>query len=454
MERLSEGEKRKRVEKSLQYSVMDGTFYSSMVGFGESFFSAFAVFLKATNTQLGLIGSLPQTVAAVSQLASNWLLGVIGSRKRIVVGASLLQAVMYVLVALVIFFGEFRLWILLAFICVYWVFGSILGPAWSSWMGDLVPERKRGDYFGRRNKMTGFVTFATFTLGGYLLQRHSGEDVNLYLGFVLLFFVAMVSRLASVYYLSRKYEPDFRIEKSAQFSFIDFIREARFHNYGLFVIYLGAMNFAVYISAPFFTPYMLNHLGFDYVTFTVITATALVVKFLAMPVWGRLSDRYGTKKVLTASGFLMPMVPILWIFSSDVWYLVAIQAYSGFAWAGFEMASFNFILDSTTPEKRATCVAYYNVVTGLMIFAGAMLGRLVVNYARVGVSVYLLVFLTSYVARSLTSIFFLPRLHERRRVQSISYKKLIYKAVHGMPTMGMVMHLVLFGMDEKIERKR
>ena len=68
------GTDRERVRKSLRYSVADGSFYSSMVGFGESFIQAFAVFLKATNFQLSLLGSLPQTLGCISQFFSSWLI--------------------------------------------------------------------------------------------------------------------------------------------------------------------------------------------------------------------------------------------------------------------------------------------------------------------------------------------------------------------------------------------
>lgn len=47
-----------KIKKSLKCSILDGTFYSIMIGSGESFFFAFAVFLKANNIQLGLLGSL------------------------------------------------------------------------------------------------------------------------------------------------------------------------------------------------------------------------------------------------------------------------------------------------------------------------------------------------------------------------------------------------------------
>ena len=70
----------KKIKKSLLYSVFDGSFHSAMVGFGESFFSAFAVFLKASTTQIGLLGSLPQTLGSLSQLLSSYFIRLFKSR--------------------------------------------------------------------------------------------------------------------------------------------------------------------------------------------------------------------------------------------------------------------------------------------------------------------------------------------------------------------------------------
>jgi hypothetical protein len=52
------------IRKSLKYSVTDGGFHAAMLGCGESFFVAFAVFLKASNIQIGLLGSLPLLIGS------------------------------------------------------------------------------------------------------------------------------------------------------------------------------------------------------------------------------------------------------------------------------------------------------------------------------------------------------------------------------------------------------
>ncbi len=433
-----------RIKKSLRYSILDGTFASSMIGFGESFFAAFAVFLKANNIQLGLLSSLPLTVGSLSQLLSNKLIKFFNSRKKFVYIMALLQGLMYVPIALVFFLGESRVFHLILFACLYWIFGMILGPAWNSWMGDLVDEKKRGSYFGRRGKITGFAAFVSFLIAGYILKQFTGETITQYVGFAAIFGLALISRIISFIYLTKKYEPEYKIAHEAEFSLLDFVKQARFRNFGLFVLYLCSMNFSLYVAAPFFTPYILTDLKLDYLTFTIILAAMIIVKMFLMPVWGKASDRFGTKKVLGLTGFLMPLSPLLWLFSRDVLYLIIIQVYSGFIWAGFEISSFNFIFDTTSPQKRATCVAYYNVLNGIAILAGAMIGSLIVKYNSVFWSKYLLVFVISCLLRYLASFIFIPRLKEVRPVEDIGYHRLFFKIISTMPASGLVYNLIPF----------
>ena len=433
-----------KIRKSLKYSIMDGAFYSAMVGFGESFFSAFAIFLKASNLQIGLLGSLPIALGSVSQLYSNRLIKWFHSRKRFVYLMALLEGLMYIPVALVFFLGELKVFHLIFFVSLYWIFGMIASAAWNSWMGDLVKENERGRYFGKRNKIAGLTAFVSFMLGGYILQRFTDGSEQQYIGFAIIFGLALLSRIMSFVYLTKKYEPEYVAVKEAEFTLLDFIRQARFRNYGLLVLYLCFMNFSIYIAGPFFAAYMLYDLKFSYMTFTIISAIAIIVKYLSMPVWGMASDRFGTRKVLTLSGFLMPIVPLLWFFSGNAWHLVPIQIYSGFVWAGFEISSFNFMFDTTSHEKRATCIAYYNVLNGGSLLLGSVLGSLMVKYSTLFWSKYLIVFLASFALRYVASFVFLPRLKEVRQVESTSYEKIFLNIITSMPTMGIMHRLITF----------
>ena len=351
---------------------------------------------------------------------------------------------MYIPVAFVFFLGELKVFHLIFFVSLYWIFGMIASAAWNSWMGDLVKENERGRYFGKRNKIAGLTAFVSFMLGGYILQRFTDGSEQQYIGFAIIFGLALLSRIMSFVYLTKKYEPEYVAVKEAEFTLLDFIRQARFRNYGLLVLYLCFMNFSIYIAGPFFAAYMLYDLKFSYMTFTIISAIAIIVKYLSMPVWGMASDRFGTRKVLTLSGFLMPIVPLLWFFSGNAWHLVPIQIYSGFVWAGFEISSFNFMFDTTSHEKRATCIAYYNVLNGGSLLLGSVIGSLMVKYSTLFWSKYLIVFLASFALRYVASFVFLPRLKEVRQVESTSYEKIFLNIITSMPTMGIMHRLITF----------
>lgn len=441
-----------RVRKSLRYSVAEGAFAAAMVGFGESFFIAYALLLKATNLQVGLLEALPQALGSLFQFFSSALIRAFKSRKRFVMSGALLQALMYVPIALVYFFGPLRVWDLLFFTCLYFVFGMIVNPAWNSWMGELVVENRRGAYFGRRSKITSTASFLALITAGYILRRFEGEGAaRQYEGFAIIFFTALMSRMISLAYLYKQYEPVYQVPREAEFGLLQFLQEPQFRNYRSFVLYLGLMNFAVFISGPFFTPYMLKDLHLDYLTFTLINAASIIVKVLSLPVWGRTADRFGARRVLTLSGFLMPVVPILWLFSDNVLWLLAIQVYGGFIWAGFEIATVSFIFDVTTPEKRAMGIAYYNMFNGIALIAGAMAGSMIVRWNAVFASPYLLSFLVSGLLRFGSSLVFLPKLSEVRAVEEIGYPRLFLKIVSSVPTISLLYELIPFQRREMDE---
>jgi len=432
------------VKKSLKYSIVDGSFAATMIGFGESFFPVYAVFLMANNIELGLLTSVPLLLGSLVQLYAYALLRKLKTRKRLVSVMALSQGLMYVPMILCFFLGEKKVYWLILFTCIYWIFGMILSPAWNSWMGDLVSEKGRGLYFGRRSKITGSASFFSYLAAGYILYLYPGGAAYKYLGFVTIFLIALSARIFSYIFLTKKYEPEYEAPPEPEFTFLDFIREARFRNYGRFVLYLGLMNFSVYMAAPFFVPYMLKDLQMNYMTFTIVNAAAIVSKLLAMPVWGKASDQFGTKKILALTGFLMPCIPLLWVISSDFYYLLAIQMYAGFIWAGFEISSFNFVFDTTTPQKRTIGIAYYNVFNGLCIFAGSMAGSVIVRYNNVFQSKYMLVFVLSAVMRCIASLVFIPKLKEVRVVEDIPYSRLFFKIIRIMPTAGVVVSFIPF----------
>ena len=412
----------RQVNKSLKYSIADGAAYSAMLGLTQDYVVPFALALKATTAQVGLLSSMPNLATALSQLTTPRLVERTGSRKGLILPAVFLHALMWLPILLVpyLFPGQ-KIWWLIGLFTLSAVFGTLGNPAWGSMMADLVPEEMRGKYFGFRGRISGLVALVFFFIGGTILHFFSA---NIFLGFAVLFGGAMLFRLVSWHFLSRMYEPS--LPNMKRDSLTDIVRNMGSSNLGRFTIYVSLMNFAAYVASPFFAVYMLRDLRFDYLTYVIVVATAALANLMFLTFWGRRADRVGNIKVLRITSFLVPLVPLLWIGSHQLYYLIPVQVLSGFAWAGFNLASTNFLYAASPPEKRTQCIAVFNAMNGSAICLGALLGGYLVSHLPSLFGYQLLtLFLVSGLLRGLVVATLLRNISEVRLVPEMNTTELL-----------------------------
>ena len=428
---LSEEELKK---KASELSIKEGSFYSIMDGMGLRYITPFALALGASNKQIGFLTSLPSMIGNFSKIFTPRYMEKT-SRKKIIVYGTLLQALMWLVLLLIGYFyfsgkisGSAAVLVIIAYTLLI-LFGAFTSPAWSSWMKDIVTVNS-GKYFGRRSKITGFIALLAMLIGGFILDYFNKSQV--FIGFVILFVLAFFGRFVSSMIFRKKYEPKLHLEQGYYFSFGQFLRKMP-NNFGNFVIFLTMVQLATAIASPFFTVYMLKDLGFGYVSWILVNMIAPLVTLVFLTGWGKFADKYGNLRVMRICGFLTPLIPLFYLFS--IWlipfghyvvliYLIAVEAFSGFAWAGFNLSSSNFIYDAVTRERMALCVAYSDILNGIGIFLGATLGGFISgsNFIIFGLTPILFVFLISFVARFLAATIFLPRIKEVRDVEKFDIK--------------------------------
>ncbi len=246
-----------------------------------------------------------------------------------------------------------------------------------------------------------------FLVGGLVLEL-SGQQVMI--GFSVLLGGAMLFRLASAYFLTRMYEPPSH-RCPDKFNPFKELKKLPVSGGGRLSLYVAAMMMATHIAAPFFTVYMLKDLGFSYGAFVIVTASATIFNFLFMGFWGRLADKHGQLKVVRMTSYIIPLVPVLWLGGHSLPYLIAIQAVSGIAWSGFNLASTNLLYESASPERRTRVIALFNALSGLAICAGALLGGLLATrLPEIAGYSFLTLFLLSGLLRGSVVITLLPRI--------------------------------------------
>ena len=417
-----------KIKRSLRYSTLDGIFASITQGLSENFITPYALAMKATTAQIGILSALPNLAGSASQLITASTVDRLGSRMALINPCVLLHALMWIPIILVPYiFGGSAIACLTLFATLYMLLNALCIPAWSSLMADHVPEGRRGNFFGWRNRLLGFISVgATFTAGFFL---NSFRGPSAFTGFTIIFSLAFLSRLLSWNFLRKMYEPPLVVRKEDRFTFAQFFRKLTISNFGRFVIFVSMMHFSVMLVSPFLAVYMLKDLKFSYAAYTIINLAATVTILFAMKIWGVHADHIGNRRVLRLTSGLLPLIPILWILSPNKIYLIFVQVFAGFFWAGFNLSSSNFILDAVTPQKRTRCIAYFNAINGCAIFMGAFLGGMLVKYlpAIFGYRILTLA-LISGVLRAASSIF-CTTVKEVRPVAKVSSLDLFYSVI-------------------------
>ncbi len=372
--RASEHELRAR--RALSISNLDGGLYALMVGVSESYFGALAVELGHRDTALALLLTVPVLLGSATQLLAGPLGAWLGRRKRVVVLGAGLQALSLLGLALISARGVRALGPLLAMQCVYYVCALIVGPPWSSWMADLTEGRQRERYFARRAALVQAALLCGFGAAGAVLQAAGASESAKLHAFAWLQLCGFGFRVASTAMLAL--QPDIETHTRSVRQSLQAVRVAADSADFRVATYLAALMLGANIAVPFFTPYMLRVLKLDYASYAGLIAIPIVVKALFLPLVHPLSERFGMRKVLLASGVVVVFLPALWVVFDGVLGLSLVQVLSGLGWGGLEYASFQLLLISARPECRVEFLS----LASTMGSSGQLVGGLAGGYLR------------------------------------------------------------------------
>ena len=408
------------IRRSLRYSLFDGLFTAMMLGVSDTYLIPYGIAVGATPSQIALLSSVPMLIATLLQVKSAGVTQSIGSRTKLINFVVFFHALAWLpIIAIPYLFSKLYMtpWmprVLLVFVVIYASFGAFAVPAWQSLMSDYIPVKKRGKYFGWRNRLQGILTVSV-SIGAGLLLHHFGKDRIV--GFTIIFVFAMACRFCAWVCLTKMTEPFRRASHDSYFSFFDFLRQIRTSNFTKFVLFVSLMNFSVNISAPLISVFLLKDVSFSYAAYMTVVTSASIAGFLFQGVWGRYADLLGNIKIIKIAGWGIAIIPFLWLFSHHLAYLTVVQFFAGAVWGGFNLLVINFMMEAVSPEKRIRCLSYFNLMNSAAVFMGASFGGLLFHHLPplFGYS-FLTLFLISCVGRFLVMSLIADKVQEVRQI--------------------------------------
>jgi MFS family permease len=423
-------------EPSRRYGFRDGACQAITQGSGEQYLSAFALLLHANAFQLSVLSALPQLIGTCAQLISVKLLRWFPDRKALIRIGTIGQALAWApIVLLPLLFPESGPWLVIAGATLYFACSQFTIPTWNSFIADHLDQHERGTYFARRAKIMASFSFIALCTAGWLLslwQHHPSA----WIGFALIFLAAGSARFFSIMTLAKVDDVHHSLHRDDLPRFRHFLAGTSV-SFRRFLLFSGLMHAAVLIAGPFFVLYMLRDLHLSYWGYGAWLAAGLLGQLLTLGAWGRFSDRFGNKALLSVTGLMVPLLPMLYLAGTNLAFLVFVNFFGGVTWGGLALGLQNYVFDAVRPEERAKAVATYSTINALGWCLGAFVGSwLVVTLpSRINVGQFSLqlasnlpfVFFVSGILRLLVSASLLKRFHEARAVEQASFTQLIWE---------------------------
>lgn len=361
-------------ERGLRYGLRDGACQAVTQGSGEQYLSAFALLFQANAFHLSVLSALPQLIGTVAQIASVKLLRWFPDRKTLLAVGTYGQALAWIPIAVLpLLLPQWGPWLVIAGAAAYFACNQFTAPAWTSFITDRLDEHERGAYFARRARILASLSFVALCIAGGILSFWQGTTAAWW-GFLLVFVLAGGARLLSALALAQVEDAHPTAHLEAQHGFRAFLQHKTTKDFRRFLLFSGLMIAAVLVAGPFFVLYTLQDLYWSYLQYGAWLAAGLLGQLLTLSGWGQFGDRFGNKALLSVTGFTVPVLPMLYLVSTNLAFLLSVNFLGGVIWAGLSLGLQNYVFDSVQPEDRSKAVAVSSTVNAVGWSLGALLG--------------------------------------------------------------------------------
>jgi MFS family permease len=368
----------------------------------------FALAFGASNGEIGLLAAGVGLAATLAFMPGAWLSSRWRYRKPFILATGWGAAqLLFIPLAVAAFLFDapltVRLIIVVAAIQAF-VFNLAL-PAWTALAADLVPAGVRGRYFSTRNFLYGVGGLVGVLSVALLLASLDSKE-----GWLLVWLLVLVAGLTYHWTYSHIPERELALAEERPRPRLSprttLLKDANFQAYGATVL---MWSISLYMAAPFFNVHLVKNLGASPLWVGSLLVVTSVFGLLGQLLFGKMLDLRGSRSVMAVCGLVIPFLPWAWYFVNAPYQVIAINVVGGVAWAGYTLASFNFLLAISPPGQQRYYAAAYQTLVYLSTFLGPLLGGAIA--ASYGIRT---LFLLSGAGRMLACVLFVRFVRERQ----------------------------------------
>jgi MFS family permease len=397
----------------------------------------YTVFVRSLSTDDFLYGLLAAALPFMSilQVISARVIERTGHRKRQMMVNQLIGRFLWLMAALLpllwVYFPErFSksgiFYMVMICVASSGVFQALAGPAFFSWMADLIPDRVRPTFFARRMQVGTLASCCAALLGGLVADNFGSLPVYC----AVLALAAVAGLIDTAMFFGVK-EPTASIpanresaEPGEQLSFFASIREPlREPAVRSFLLFVSALFVGYGLQGPYLWLHSLEYLKLSKTgTGFIVNIAPLLGIAWSLVFWKGAVKKYGTRPIMRLSSFGLIFIPAGWFFSQpDSWFTVALfTCVSGMLAGAIDLCMQTLVTGIAPNVPRPTLAALFSIAAGCSFALASIFSGWIARYLQ-GMHVelwghtlinYHVLFLCAILMRIINAFFIAPRLQE------------------------------------------
>jgi hypothetical protein len=371
-------------------------FWAAILSAAAGFNAAYALRLNATNTDIGLLSSLPALLAVLVSIPAGHFLQSRTRRKPWILWSLFLNRAGYLVIALLPFIkylgftGINQGSLVVIVLIIFSTPAHFFNVGWIAMLGEIIPEDRRAAVFTARNiTVNATVSVVVFLFGLWL------NWIVFPLNYQAMFAVGFVASLLSSYALIRLEVPESTATPLAANSLKDLLRafqeafrtQPNFMRLTTNTIMHGV---GLWLASPLYILYYVRtlHASDAWLGVQGMVASVATIVGFSLSRWAL--TKIGEPKLLKCAIITAGLIPILVGLLPHLNLIILVIALNGLIASAIGLSHFNILLKTMPPNERPVYTAMYTTLVNIGACICPFIGVEIAN--QFGVSNSLIVF--------------------------------------------------------------
>lgn len=371
-------------------------FWASILGSAATFNAAFAIRLSATNTQVGLLSSIPALMAVLVSIPAGRFLKARSNQRPWLWSALTLHRTGFLLVALLPWLPLARIpqgLLVVAALVIMTIPAHFFNVGFIAMLGEIVPEHQRASVFAARNMVYNTTLSVFNTLFGLWLSR-----IVFPLNYQTMYIIGYATSMLSLYYLL-KIQPikPASTEKAARPTPIEHVArpllarplQARWNDLqqnilthrSFMQLILNTLlhGLGLWMVAPLYILHYVRDLGASDAWIGLQGTVASLGTIAGFALWRRVMAQWGEPRTLKRMILTIGLFPIAVGLLPNLTLILIAIGLNGLIVPGVNLSHFNTLLKVTPAKERTEYTAWYMAMVNIGAFICPLIGVALAN---------------------------------------------------------------------------